>query len=190
MIIDRRLPSFLNHLKGSSMSSPITKPITTAPSISTTGLSSAIPSDSLLPPSAPAMATQMPKNISAVASSIATTLNSVSVIGPLALYWRMTIIVAAGAVAAAMEPSTIENGRSKPAMMSPTITKTTASSDSNTAITIGVAPTRLKYEILNSLPIEKAMKPSATFDIIVIELIASAGIMLSTLGPIIRPPTR
>ena len=94
--------------------------------------------------SAWAIATQMPNRISAVASSSATTESRVSVTGPLALYWRMTMIVAAGAVAAAMEASTSENGSSCPAISNPASTNSTANSDSNTAMTIGVAPTRLK----------------------------------------------
>ncbi len=45
------------------------------------------------------------------ASSSATTGSSISVTGPLALYWRTTISVAAGAVALATAPSVMAAGR-------------------------------------------------------------------------------
>ena len=62
-----------------------------------------------LPESAVARAIESEYIISAVASSIATTESKVSLTGPFALYCLITIIVAAGAVAAAIEPKTSEN---------------------------------------------------------------------------------
>lgn len=52
-----------------------------------------------------------PKRIMAIASSKATTPKRVVVKGPLALYSLTTVSVAAGAVAEAMDPSTMENGK-------------------------------------------------------------------------------
>ena len=91
-----------------------------------------------------ATATAMPNAMSAVASSMATTLSSVSVTGPLALYCLMTIMVAAGAVAAAIAPNTNENGSVCPLRTSPSVTNKTATKLSNMAMTMGVMPTRLK----------------------------------------------
>ena len=48
----------------------------------------------------------------------------------------------------------------------------------------------ITYDILNSLPIENAIKPSATSLITAIESIVSFGIILSTLGPKTRPARR
>ena len=91
-----------------------------------------------------AMVTAKPNAISATASSSATTESSVSVTGPLALYCLMTMMVAAGAVADAIAPSTSEKGRSWPLMTSPSTTISTAPRPSVMAITTGVKPMRLK----------------------------------------------
>ena len=82
--------------------------------------------------------------ISAVASSIATTDSRVDVTGPFALYWLITMIVAAGAVAAAIDPSTRENATSCPVTISTATTTTTANKDSSEAMISGAAPTFLK----------------------------------------------
>ena len=85
-----------------------------------------------------------PKAIRATASSIATTHKSVSVRGPLAPYCFIPIIVAAGAVAAAIAPNTIEKAGSKPKIIRRTATRITAQRASNIAIIIGLIPTFLK----------------------------------------------
>ena len=144
MISARRFPSFLKKRSGTVKSIPVMKPTTKAPPISITGERRASPKVISPPARALAMATQIPKYIRAVASSIATTESKVSVIGPLALYCLITMMVAAGAVAAAIAPSTKENESSKPAATRPMTTAITANSDSKIAITMGVAPTRLK----------------------------------------------
>ena len=82
-----------------------------------------------------------PKAIRAAASSRATTLRSVSVTGPLALYWRTTMMVAAGAVAEAMAPSSRASSRSKPKSASAAVTRMAAAKASITAMTMGVSPT-------------------------------------------------
>ena len=81
---------------------------------------------------------------------MATTGSSISLTGPLALYWRITMRVAAGAVAAAMAPSATHMGRSKPGtpsahrLMRAASTSTTAPSASNAVITKGFVPMRLR----------------------------------------------
>ena len=54
---------------------------------------------------------EMAKTTKPTASSNATTGRRMSVSGPLALYWRTTISVAAGAVAAATAPKVIAAGK-------------------------------------------------------------------------------
>ena len=75
---------------------------------------------------------------------MATTDRSDSVTGPLARYCLMTMMVAAGAVAAAIAPRTREKATLCPEMIRPRTTNSTANSDSRQAMTIGAAPTRLK----------------------------------------------
>lgn len=85
-----------------------------------------------------------PNAIMATASSKATTLSMVFVTGPFALYCFTTIIVAAGAVAAAMAPKRSEIFVSKPQIIKTPDTKTEAKRASNKAITMGVAPAFFK----------------------------------------------
>lgn len=84
-----------------------------------------------------------------------------SVRGPFARYWRTTISVAAGAVAAAIEPKTIANGTFSPDMISTKSTNNTAPKASVSPIISGAFPIFLRKESLNSAPIEKAINPSA-----------------------------
>ena len=126
-------------------STPSSAPPSSASAISSTGFKMLSTSEtSAVLVSVCATATAMPNAMSAVASSMATTLSSVSVTGPLALYCLMTIMVAAGAVAAAIAPNTNENGSVCPLRTSPSVTNKTATKLSNMAMTIGVMPTRLK----------------------------------------------
>src|SRR5690606_7168426 len=77
-----------------------------------------------------------PKAINATASSNATTLSNVLVTGPFALYCFITITVAAGAVAAAIAPNSIDVFGSKPNRINTTVTNIVANNASNKAITI------------------------------------------------------
>ena len=86
------------------------------------------------------MALEMLKAIRHSASSMATTGSSMLQTGPRALYWRTTISVAAGAVAAAMAPSIRHRGRGKPIAMSATSTSATAHRPSKSVMTIGLEP--------------------------------------------------
>jgi hypothetical protein len=131
-----------------------------------------------------------PKAISAVASSIATTLISMDVIGPFALYCLTTMIVCAGAVAAEIALRSIDNGSENPRSIHVTRTNATAPKLSKHAMTIGAAPTFLKYDNLNSLPIAKAIKPSAISDAIPKLETISAVIILKQQGPRRRPAIR
>ena len=88
-----------------------------------------------------AMPVDTAKTIRPTASSRATMGSRMLVRGPLALYWLMTITVAAGAVAVAMAPRTmqVDTGRVSPrnrcSTSNPTSTKTVAARAWNTATT-------------------------------------------------------
>ena len=109
----------------------------------------------------------MPKAISATASSKATTLSSVLVTGPSALYCFTTMIVAAGAVADAMAPKSKDTLASKPKRTKTPVTNTDASRASNSAMTIGVIPAFFRYDSLNSEPIENVERqvPSQSIEL-------------------------
>ena len=143
-ISDRRLPTFLKKRSGSRKIKPSAAPTTRAPPISRSGDSKDAPNDAPASVRPCATATASENRIRAVASSMATTDSSVSVTGPFARYCLMTMMVAAGAVAAAIAPSTSENGSGCLAISRPSTTNTTANSDSRHAMTIGATPTRLK----------------------------------------------
>ena len=88
--------------------------------------------------------------------------------GPLALYWLMTMMVAAGAVAVATAPSTmqVETGSFSPrtrwSSRRTTSTKRAAERAWMMAMTVACLPVCFKADSRNSLPMEKAMKPRAT----------------------------
>ena len=98
---------------------------------------------------------------------MATTISSSRVSGPSALYWRTTIRVAAGAVAAAMAPSVTAEGREISAGLRKCIPTSTRSTSSvvNTACTMPTVtaclPMARRSWMRNSLPMVKAIKPSA-----------------------------
>ena len=107
------------------------------------------------PPDIPcASARDTAKTIRPTASSIATTGSSVRVTGPFALYWRTTISVAAGAVAAAIAPSVSASGTSKPRAQSVMSTRPTAVSAWNMVIIMLLPPMAFILFMLNSPPIE------------------------------------
>ena len=103
------------------------------------------------------------------ASSSATTGSRMSVSLPLALYWRTTIRVAAGAVAVAIAPSVIAAGmdrRSPPRMKCRPISATSTNSAATRPCTmptmVACLPVFFSDDSRNSLPMANAMKPSAT----------------------------
>ena len=145
-------------------------PSASAPKISRTGRKMAHARLAAPPLIDCAAAMQTENRTSAIASSSATTESSVFVTGPLALYWLMTIMVDAGAVAAAIDPRTRENGTEYPVRIIIPATNTTANKDSRQAMMTGAVPTCRKYDRLNSLPIENAMNPRAASGMIVILL--------------------
>ena len=98
--------------------------------------------------------------------------------------------VAAGAVAAAIAPSAMASGVGKRHRSSTTSTSSTAVSDSKHVTVIMRAPSFFMWLILNSPPMEKAMKPSATVTMLFKLSTISNGIILRKLPPIMRPATR
>ena len=184
-----RSPLSLSSLSSSVTAQPKAAPKASEPSISPSGFNIICHTDSSLPPTITcATALHILKAISAAASSIATTGSRILVTGPCALYCRTTISVAAGAVAAAIAPSIMARGASKPAASSAPVTTSTAINASSSIIIMGAAPTFLRNVSLNSLPMEKAIKPRATSEIISKPLITSFGIIPVT--PSSSPPTR
>ena len=138
------------------------------------------------------------------ASSMATTINKSLVIGPCALYCFTTISVAAGAVAAAIAPRVmaedidIREGNRKwreRRAMSTTIVVITAW---RIPTVIALRPMVFRSLSLNSLPISKAMKPRAAWEMIENEFTSSIvekpiplmPALPSTNGPIRSPATR
>ena len=118
-------------------------------------------------PSARATPKETAKRIRPTASSSATIGSSRSVSLPLALYWRTTISVAAGAVAAAMAPSVmaagIESaaGNRKCTPSSARSTNSAVTTACSTPMISACRPVSRSCERRNSLPMEKAIKPSA-----------------------------
>ena len=110
---------------------------------------------------------EIAKIINPTASSNATTGNKISVTGPFALYCFTTIKVAAGAVAVAIAANTIAadndnlSGIIKCRQINAISTMIVVNTAWNTPIVNACFPTFLSCDILNSLPIEKAMKPNA-----------------------------
>ena len=191
MRIACRLPAFLKKRIGSRIATPQAAPSSSESKTSQNG--SRIDSATLPPPApeiACAIVTEKPKATSATASSMATTLISVSVTGPRALYCLMTRIVAAGAVAAAMAPSTSANSTSNPNATSAPCTRKTATIASKIAITTGVKPTRLKYERLKVSPTVNAINASAISEIREKSLTIVSGRIFRTQGPMTSPATR
>ena len=119
-----------------------------------------------------AMPKETAKTIRPTASSRATIGRRISTRGPFALYWFTTIKVAAGAVAVATAPrvratgTVILSGISKCRIRIETSTRTVADRAWITAITVAFLPIALSWERRNSLPMSKAMKPSATSEMI------------------------
>ena len=128
--LERELKNFSTMLKTQPRAAPRTREAT----ISTSGFT--MTETRLMEPEIRALAIPVDtaKTIKPTASSRATMGSRMLVRGPLALYWLMTITVAAGAVAVAIAPSTIQvdTGRVSPRnrcrIRSPTSTKMVADS--------------------------------------------------------------
>ena len=110
--------------------------------------------------------------VSAIASSRATIGSNISTNLPFALYCLTTIKVAAGAVAVEIAPNVkawaIVNvsGCNKETTIRQTLTKKVAPKASQKPTITAFLPICFKSFTLNSLPIEKAIKPRATSDTI------------------------
>ena len=138
------------------------------------------------------------------ASSMATTSISSFVRGPSALYCRITIRVAAGAVAEAMAPSVmaqemeIRLGNSRCSAIRVMSTNTVAMTACKIPTVMAFAPVAFSWLRRNSLPMAKAIKPSAVWVMIFMAFTCSAvlkprpGIFSAPMqkGPRSRPATR
>lgn len=97
--------------------------------------------------------------------------SSRSTSGPFALYCRTTMSVAAGAVAVAMAPSVMACAMDSLPFVSSAITisaistRNVAASACKTPMTNACLPVCFSSDTRNSLPMENAMKPSATSEI-------------------------
>ena len=137
-----------------------------------------------------AIALETAKTIRPTASSMATTGSSVLVSSPLALYWRTTMSVAAGAVAVAIAPRMIDSDTLNPHRHSTISTSAAAMMDWKSVMIITFLPMERMLESLNSPPMEKAMKPSAMVVMMLSLSSAACGTRPSTHGPISRPAIR
>ena len=151
--------------------SPASEPRNSEQRISSSGLTTMVYTSTTPLERARAMPKDTAKTTRPTASSSATIGSSSSVSLPLALYWRTTISVAAGAVAAAMAPSVMAAGTDSaegnrtcsPSSAASTISVVTRAC--RMPITRACLPVSRSWERRNSLPMEKAMKPSATSEI-------------------------
>ena len=113
IVIDKliRFPLPVNHLHPKTNNKPVTAPIPSDTTISIKGFNicSHMGDADPVGDKAFATATKIPNKIMATESSIATTDKSVSVSLPFALYCLTTMMVAAGAVAAAIADKTRAN---------------------------------------------------------------------------------
>ena len=116
-----------------------------------------------------AMPKEAEKSTRPTASSRATTISSRRVRGPSALYCLTTIRVAAGAVAAAIAPSVMAeamemmSGRMKCRTTSAASTRAVVMTACKMPTVMACLPMLSRVERRNSLPMTKAMKPSATW---------------------------
>ena len=121
-------------------------------------------------------------------SSIAIILMSELINGPFALYWFIVIIVLAGAVAQAMEPSKNEKARSNPKITF--ITNTTANNViivSHKVITKILVLSLESFSNITYLPTPKAINPRAISEIKSKFSAIPVGIKFKTDGPIKIP---
>ena len=170
MEMDRRLLREKKYFSTRNSSQPATAPSPRDSAISTRGSTSTV--SRLMDPLSRATATpkEAENRTRPTASSIATTSSSSLVSGPSALYWRTTISVAAGAVAAAIAPRVMaEEMEISAGLMKWSATR--AASTRAAVITawriptvIACLPICLSCSKRNSLPMVKAMKPSATWE--------------------------
>ena len=171
MVRDRRLELEKKIFSSQVKSAPIPAPSSREQRISSRGFSTTLTAFRLPPSMAPATPMETAKITRPTASSRATMGSSRLVTGPLALYWRTTISVAAGAVAAAMAPRVTATGRgsvSGPTRKYRPISAASTSRLVNSAwampMTVAVRPVLRSWARRNSLPMSKAIKPRATLD--------------------------
>ena len=111
----------------------------------------------------------------------------VSINGPFALYWRMVMMVDAGAVAQPMAPRSRLKDRDRPNSSMAVVMNTPAVRDSNRVSMTMFFPLAFRDESLKYLPTPKAMKARATSVTNSIPLVISAGIRSSAYGPMATP---
>ena len=168
MVMATRLRLEWKSRSSSVSTQPARAPRIREPRISSRGFTTTEIMSTVPLPSASAMPKDTAKSTRPTASSRATMGSSRSVRGPLALYWRTTIRVAAGAVAAAMAPRVMAAARLSTSGAARWIstrarsTTTAVSTAWRMPMTMACLPVSRSWERRNSLPMEKAMKPRAT----------------------------
>ena len=171
MLSERRLEFERNIVSSFVRTKPAIAPSSSEPTISMSGESRMLATLNCALSIARAMPKDTANAMRPTASSSATIGSSRSVSSPLALYWRTTISVVAGAVAVAMAPRVIAagtestSGRIKWNTTSATSTKASAASACRTPMTIACLPVFFSWLRRNSLPMENAIKPIATSEI-------------------------
>ena len=171
MLSDRRFEFERNIVSSFVSTKPASAPSSSEPTISMSGESKMLARLNCALSIARAIPKDTANAMRPTASSSATIGSSRSVSSPLALYWRTTISVVAGAVAVAIAPSVIAagtdstSGRRKWKITSAISTKASAASACKTPIIIACLPVFLSWLRRNSLPMEKAIKPIATSEI-------------------------
>ena len=172
MEMDRRLLREWKNFSTQNSTPPATAPRARDSTISITGSTSTV--TRLMEPLSSAVATpkEAENSTSPTASSMATTSSSSRVSGPSALYCRTTISVAAGAVAAAMAPRVmaeemeISSGLMKCRATRAASTKAVVATAWRMPTAMACLPMCLSCSSRNALPMVKAIKPSATWEII------------------------
>ena len=134
------LPRLAKNRAPKASTAPSAAPSATLPTISMIGESTMLSTVTAPPSMDWATEAEMEKTIRPRASSMATTGSSICVTGPLALYCRTTISVAAGAVARAMAPRSNARGTSTPKRISPTSTHSAVVSPWKAVMVSGALP--------------------------------------------------
>ena len=171
MVTFRRLVLEWNSFSSCVSSQPMTAPSARDPTISTSGFTRMDTRSISLLTRVLAMPKDTANTTRPTASSRATMGSSRLVKGPLALYWRTTISVAAGAVAVAMAPRVSTwardsfSGIRKWSASRARSTSAVAVSAWKTPMTAACLPVAFRSCRRNSLPMEKAMNPRATSEI-------------------------
>ena len=171
MVMFRRLVLELNSFSSCVSTQPPSAPSASEHTISISGSTTMEITSNEPVLSAFAMPNDTANTIRPTASSSATMGSSRSTSGPFALYCRTTMSVAAGAVAVAMAPSVMACAMDSLPFVSSAITisaistRNVAASACKTPMTNACLPVCFSSDTRNSLPMENAMKPSATSEI-------------------------